>query len=217
MERYRDDNEENEILRISEPAAEDDVPKRWRPSQDTIEAISQRPVLPSLSDTTSASIQGKAFREEMAAMTKQERGTWGERAVIAEAQSYGHRILSEHADKSNTPGYDCVSWDARTHTLHIWEAKNRSATNESDDSTTEYKLGALDIEKRLASAKRFMKDLPVDDPDRQEIVEAVEQNHVQCHIRLGPDTDISFAPLDKLEWDSVDVKQYNYAEMLRVR
>jgi hypothetical protein len=57
MERYRDDKEEIETLRVPEPAGEDDVPRGWRPSQDTIEAISQRRVLPSLSETANASAQ----------------------------------------------------------------------------------------------------------------------------------------------------------------
>lgn len=39
---------------------------------------------------------------------------------------------------------------------------------------------------------------------------------MQWHIRLGPDTDISFEPLDNLGWDYVDVRRYTYDELNRL-
>jgi hypothetical protein len=191
-------------------ASKYDIPSDWEPSPETIEAISGKKMLPGPTDIADVPAQKQAFRDSMSTMTSQERGEWGEHAVLAEARGHGHRILVEHADKSTIRGYDCVSWDGRTQTLHIWEVKNYSFDEAKDKAGVVQTLSALDADKILG-------ELPADDPDRTAIVEAVQQNRVQCHIRLGPDTDVSFTPLDRLVgWGNVDAKQYNYAEMLRV-
>lgn len=188
-----------------------DVPRSWHPSATTIAAISGEDTSPSSSEGD-ISTQQAEFRREMAQKTPQEKGAWGERAVVTEAREYEHRILREHPPhESNIKGYDCVSWDERTQTLHIWEAKNYSAGNKVDD------FGALDMEKRLASVRQFMKDLPTDDPDRPQISEAIQRNQVHWHIRFGPDTDAPIAPVEQLKLDNVDFRQYSYARMLRLR
>jgi hypothetical protein len=187
-----------------------DVPRSWRPSATTIAAISGEGTSPSASEGDTATQQAE-FRREMARKTPQEKGAWGERAVAEEARGHGHRILAEHPpDVSTIKGYDCVSWDERTQTLHIWEAKNCSAGNKVDN------FGALDMEKRLASVKQFMRDLPTDDPDRPQISEAIQRNQVQWHIRFGPDTDAPIAPVEQLKLDNVDFRQYSYTRMLRL-
>lgn len=168
---------------------------------------------PKHGEATSAETRSakEAYQETMAAISSGERGDWGEAAVASEARRLGHRLLLKHVEgKSTTPGYDCVSWDGRN--LHIWEAKNYSETTGNVSG-----LSAMDSEKRLSNVKQFLKDLAIDDPERPKIAAAIQQNQVHWHIRLGPDTDISFEPLDKLGWESVDVKAYSYEEMMKLR
>jgi len=180
----------------------------------TMDATLSKPVSNAKkAEASSAKSSQEAFRSIMADLSSHERGSWGEQAVLDEAKRYGHRILLKHEGKKATaPGYDCVSWDG--HTLHLWEAKNYSAKEGKKGIVRE--LGALDVAKRLANAKQFLKDLSVDDPERPAIAQAIEQDRVQWHIRLGPDTDISFKPLDELVWGSVDVHWYSYKEMMQV-
>jgi hypothetical protein len=153
------------------------------------------------------------FREAMAGLSSGERGAWGEHAVLNEARGHGHRILLEHGGVATTRGYDCVSWDGRT--LHIWEAKNYSAT-EAGSTSVVRELSALDPEKRLANVAQFLRDLSVDDPDRPAILKAIQEDQVQWHIRLGPDTDLSLTPLESLGWGNVEARQYSYEELLRL-
>jgi hypothetical protein len=174
--------------------------------------------LPLLSDPFAASAISDAsaqalFRDKMTILSRVERGAWGERAVLGEARGHGHRVLLEHDGAATTPGYDCVSWDGRT--LHIWEAKNYSATD-AEAPRVVRELNALDAEKRPVNVAQALRDLPADDPDRPAIVAAIQENHVQWHIRLGPDTDISFGPLDDLGWEDVDARQYSHTEFLRL-
>ena len=75
--------------------------------------------------------------------------------------------------------------------------------------------GALDEDGRATRVTHFLRGLPSDDPDRSSITAAIQQDLVQWHVRLGPDTDVSFEPIDQLSWGSVEVRQYAYAEMLR--
>jgi hypothetical protein len=119
----------------------------------------------------------------------------------------------EH-EKPTTPGYDCVSWDGRK--VHVWEAKNYSVT-EKGKAGRAYDLGALDSEKRVRNVKQFLdpEKLPLDDSKRSAIAQAIQQNRVQWHIRVGPDTDLPFVSLDKLGWESVEARQYSYKDMLQ--
>ncbi|MCX7840843.1 MAG: hypothetical protein N2559_15520 [Anaerolineae bacterium] len=145
------------------------------------------------------------FRNAMAEMSAQERGEWGERAVLQEARNHGHQILVEHHDKTTTPGYDCVSWDGKS--LHIWEAKNWSGT------VTD--LSAITPERMRANVEQLL-DHIANHPERASIVDAIQNDRVQWHIRVGPDADVSFKPLESLGWDNVEVRQYSYDEMLKL-
>jgi hypothetical protein len=153
-----------------------------------------------------------AFRDRMETMSNHERGMWGEAAAVNEARMLQHRILLAHRDVT-TPGYDCVSWDGQN--LHIWEAKNYSAKS-SDLAGIVRDLGALDVRKRLTSVAQFLLSLTEDDSERVAIGKAIQVDQVQWHIRLGPDTDIAFAPLEELDWGSVEVQRYDYEYMLGV-
>jgi hypothetical protein len=180
-----------------------------------VDALNESPDLHGLDDEICFQTYQKEFRNEMQTLSAQERGAWGEFVVSSEVKKLGQRILLEHANQSTLSGYDCVSWDSRNKVLHVWEAKNYSADQERFGLVNDF--SALDFEKRKERVEKFLKWLPIDDPERIPIVNAIQDNHVQCHIRLGPDTDVKITPLEKLEWDSLDVKQYNYAEMLKLR
>jgi len=153
-----------------------------------------------------------SFRDAMAVQSALERGAWGERAVAREARQGGHRVLLEHRGAATTPGYDCVSWDGET--LHVWEAKNYSA-KETGQASLVSQFGAFDAEKRRANVAQFLSDLPSDDADRAAIVQAIQQNRVQWHVRLGPDTTSQPEALLDVEWDIVDLSWYDYDEMMQ--
>lgn len=145
------------------------------------------------------------FQSAMASLDSKGRGAWGEQQLRREIARLEHRVLLMH-EKPTTPGYDGVSWDG--HTVHIWEVKNYSHTTQEVGD-----LSALENRRLAPNVAQFLQDL-VNDSDHPAIIQAVQNNAVQVHIRLGPDTDISFIPLNSLDWPSVDVKQYNYEQML---
>ena len=145
------------------------------------------------------------FQSAMARLDRQGRGAWGEQQIHREIDRLEHRVLLMH-ENPTTPGYDGVSWDG--HTVHIWEVKNYSHTTQEVGD-----LSALENRRLAPNVAQFLQGL-VNDNEHTAIIQAVQNNAVQVHIRLGPDTDISFVPLNRLDWSNVDVKQYTYEQML---
>lgn len=152
--------------------------------------------------------QQEQFRHHMAQLDRSGRGGWGEQQLRREITQLEHRVLLMH-EQPTTPGYDGVSWDGQT--VHVWEVKNYSHSTLDVEN-----LGALEDRRLVPNVAQFLRNLP-DDPDHSAIAAAIQANEVQVHIRLGPDTDISFAPLDQLAWPNVEVKQYSYEQMLDAR
>lgn len=152
--------------------------------------------------------QQEQFRHHMAHLDSSGRGGWGERQLRREITRLEHRVLLMH-EQPTTPGYDGVSWDGQT--VHVWEVKNYSHSTQDVEN-----LGALEDRRLVPNVAQFLKNLP-DDPDHSAIAAAIQANEVQVHIRLGPDTDISFRSLDQLAWPNLDVKQYSYEQMLEAR
>lgn len=206
--------DQEEIKQVQELPKEEKMLRNWRPSHETIEAISGK-ARPAPSDVTETHVHQRPFRDAMSAITPHERGEWGERAVITEAQGYGHRILSEHADTPTAKGYDCVSWDGQT--IHVWESKNYSA-HESDHARDVSDLNAVSRERRWENLKQVLQDIHGDAEEKQ-IREAIRQHRWELHIRCGPDTNIPRSLVSKLQepWEGkVDERQYTYAEMVRI-
>ncbi|MDM8528302.1 hypothetical protein QUF58_08810 [Anaerolineales bacterium HSG24] len=159
------------------------------------------------------------YRASMAdAMESEERGWWGEKVLVQEVEGYGHTILSGHGDeKSTITGYDCVSWDEENQTLHIWEMKNWSAKTKkgipTDNPSSVYGEGAFEERKYH---KNIKKALGQNYSDNSAIMNALNNNQVEWHFRVGPDTKVSQKLKDSLQKSgrNVDFRQYSYQDMV---
>jgi hypothetical protein len=220
-----DEQDEEEIRRLRDSTGRE-VPADWQPSPETLrtiwgegEALRTEEVVDVECFTDAPEMRNvlrEEFRQEMASMSLHERGAWGEQAVIEEAKARGHRVLSEHAETATTPGYDCVSWDAHIGTLHVWEAKNYSWDEQTDRCGVAQSAGAWEAEKALPNVEKFLNDLPLDDPERKMIIQALDKNQAEWHLRLGPDTDFASA-LNPPGRGLHDIRRYAYGYMLRLR
>ncbi len=204
----------------------DEVSPDWRPKPETSQAIWGEGKMEEAEQNvdmdcfTDAPEMEKGFRnefrQEMASMSPLERGEWGEKAVVEEAEARGHRVISEHSESATTPGYDCVSWDSRFETLHVWEAKNYSWDDQAEKYGTVLSCGAWEAERVLPNVEKFLNELPPDDPERGAIMQALDKNRAEWHLRLGPDTDFAFVPHPPGA-GMHDIRRYGYGYMLRVR
>jgi len=218
------DEEKDQELRRLREVSEEKVRADWQPGPETLQAIwgegktQEAEEIGDIERFTDPpemerDLRNK-FRQEMDSLSALERGAWGEKAVVEEARDRSHRILSEHTETPTTPGYDCVSWDGRT--LHIWEAKNYSWNEQVDSPGIAQSASAWEAERSLPNVENFLSELPLDDPERRTIARAVDENRVEWHLRLGPDTDSAFVPRPPGHGD-YDVRRYSYGYMLRIR
>jgi len=173
----------------------------------------------------------KQFQKEFYKLDYSQRGGWGESVVVNEAKETGHIILIEHSDVPLAHGFDCVSYDQGTSTLHIWEAKNfgaRSLYDVNTDNVTawkdEIKSGTKYADSRPAYEKNWkaVLDSSNESVTRDDIKLAIAEGRVVFHVRIGPDTKISNDYQQELETSQVpgatyDWKRYTYSDMLKSR
>jgi len=156
------------------------------------------------------------FSERMRDMTRAEKGSWGERAVVAEARADGHTIISGHPDTPTRSGFDCVSFDERRDHLHIWEAKNFEGGTVTEDT-----MKAWRTRRTRPNWEEVLQSVRGTDLEPR-IKQAVNEGRVTFHVRIGPDTKISHDYLTELQTASFpggryDFRQYTAEEMLRHR
>lgn len=162
------------------------------------------------------------FRDEFDALDSGEKGSWGERAVIKEADEAGHVILIDHWDKPTASGFDCVSLDPETGELHIWEAKNFGNHAVDSEKLSAWKDLGRD-EKPWEGFKEnwdaVVSSVP-EGPVRDAVKQAINEGKVHYHLRLGAETRIS--PELQTELDEANVpgakydwKRYSHEYMLR--
>jgi hypothetical protein len=66
-------------------------------------------------------------------MGTQQKGEIGERAMVIQEAKQGRIMIAAHPENTNQHGFDGVSWDSETRTLHLLEAKNYGATVSAGD------------------------------------------------------------------------------------
>jgi hypothetical protein len=66
-------------------------------------------------------------------MGTKQKGEIGERAMIIQETKQGRIMIAAHPENTNQHGFDGVSWDPETRTLHLLEAKNYGSTVSAGD------------------------------------------------------------------------------------
>jgi len=150
------------------------------------------------------------YRQEFDALDSRKKGSWGERAVIKEADDLGHVILLDHWDAPNLHGFDCVSYDPERGELHIWEAKNWNGKLSERDLTA-----WQDITQHGEPRKGFrdswceiIRSIP-EGPVRNSVKDAINEGRVYYHLRTGPETEIT-AKLEERLLNDASVPGANY-------
>jgi len=204
-----------------------DVPRSWRPSTTTMAAITGENTLPPVSQEKDVSAQRETdaeleFRQEMASLDSREKGRWGERAVVKEAEDAGHMTLVDHFDKPTERGFDCVSFDPVKGELHIWEAKNweSRAVDTQDLTAWQDQKNGMPREGFRDNWDDVVKSFP-EGSARDAVKQAINEGKVTYHLRLGPDTKITpelqkeldeaVVPGAKYDW-----QRYSYDYMMRL-
>lgn len=162
-------------------------------------------------DESPESIEAQ-FQEKMSELPSHEKGAWGERVVTAEAKAKDHTILLSHPDKPTAGGFDCVSFDEQADRLHIWEAKNFSG-----GTVTEDHLKAWRTERGRDNWGDIL-DALRGSPLEPRVKQAVNEDRVSFHLRVGPETRISSPLREQLDqtsfpWCDFDWRQYSVEEM----
>ncbi len=185
------------------------------------------------------------FRETMSELHSRQRGAWGEKAC-RQAIPRDHHVISGHFLKPTNSGFDLVSWDEPTKTIHIWEAKNYSfnekleqpgrvanngAWSEQRLEANKVEVGAK-IEKirdelHAQAVEKYRLQAPVDRDARlarlteryDRMLDALrDPRRVKWHFCYGPDSSITPRLESSLTaWnDSVTWSKFSYEHMNRV-
>ncbi len=152
----------------------------------------------------------EAFHKKFEALTNHERGSWGERAALKEAEALGHVILVEHVNIPTEAGFDCVSRDPKTNELHIWEVKNWSSRPTISNDLTAWQ-DTRDGYPRKGYRRNWENILePLESSVRNLIIQAINEGKVTFHLRLGPETRISQTLQQILEEANIPGAKYDW-------
>jgi hypothetical protein len=166
------------------------------------------------------------FRQEFNKMDSARKGTWGERVTRGEASRSGHEILKEHSDNPTEQGFDNITYDPQSDTVHIWEVKNWGADSHpvgTRDVTAwhDVRKDGLPRPGFERNWKKVVHSAADGSPQQDKIKQAVNEGRVIYHLRLVPDTRLSSELRNELETASnpgtdYDWGQYSYEDMFKV-